>query len=233
MNKTNPTRSASEIVREIMERDPIIRNGLARGLINTRALARYIQVATHEETTFEALVAAIRRYPIKEAVTKRASLGKSIAKLSMKNKITLVLIRNRPELQPSLARFAGELDPVSGDVLRISSTIQTVKVLIDSRNEEKLTSKVPKNDIIYTMRNLAEIAVELNEVLFIPGTYAGIVTEIAVSGVNLLEASSAERPIGGIDAKGKTRFLSHWFFIVDDSEAMRAYQALQKLSQEA
>jgi len=226
------SQSPSEIVRHVMDRDPVIRNGLSRGLINVRALARHIQVTTNQDATFESLVAAIRRYPIKEAAAKRVSLGKSIAKLSMKNKITLLLLRNRPELQPILARFAGELDHVSGDTFRIASTIQTVKVEIDSRNEERLTSRVREGDIIYAMRNLAEVAVELNDVLFVPGTYAGIATEIALSGANILEVSSAERPLGQTDGGKKTRFLSNWSFIVDETEAMTAYQALQRLSQE-
>jgi hypothetical protein len=210
----------------------VIRNGLARGLVNVRALARQIQVASREDTTFEGLVAAIRRYPLKESTARRWSLGKSIAKLTLKNQIVLLLLRNRPELQPILARFAGELDHASGDTFRIASTIQTVKVEIDSRNEVRLTSRVGKDDIIYVMRNLAEVAVELNDVLFVPGTYAGIVTEVTLSGANILEVSSAERPLGQTEGEKKTRFLSTWSFIVDESEAMAVYQALQKLSQE-
>ncbi len=59
-------RNSSQTVRDIIERDGIIRNGLARGLINVRALARYIQIELHEEATFESIVSGIRRYPIRE-----------------------------------------------------------------------------------------------------------------------------------------------------------------------
>ncbi|HYB66890.1 MAG TPA: hypothetical protein VEC43_01065, partial [Candidatus Acidoferrales bacterium] len=74
-NQTNPSvgdantssseQSTGEVVRQFIERDAVLKNGLARGLINARALARYIQVETRERYSFEAILSAIRRYPVK------------------------------------------------------------------------------------------------------------------------------------------------------------------------
>jgi len=224
-------RSTGEVVREIIERDGSIKIGLARGLINARALARYIQVVTHERYTFDALVGAIRRYPVKESAARRVEVGKLIRKLSMKNKISVILLRNHPDLQPILARFTGELDHATGETLRMVSTMKTVKIVIDSRNEDRLTSKLQKRDILQKMNNLAEIAVDMSDILYTAGVFSGIVTELAINGVNILEASGAEQPLG--TGRGEAKFTSsQLFLIVDERDAMKAYQALQRLSEE-
>ena len=120
----NSTRSASEIVRETVERDGVVKHGLARGLINVRALARSIQVATSGETSFDAILSAIRRYPIKQSSARRTSIGKMILKLSMKNRIVVVSIRNQPELQLMIARFAGEVNYARGESFRVVSGME-------------------------------------------------------------------------------------------------------------
>jgi aspartokinase len=219
-------------VRETIERDGSIKLGLARGLINARALARYIQVATHERYSFEALVSAIRRYPVKETAARRLDVSRVIRKLSMKNKVSVILMRNRPELQPILARFTGELDHASGETLRVVSTTKTVKVVIDSRNEDRLTSKLQKRDILQKMDNLAEIAVDMSDILHVPGVFSAIVTELAMNGVNILEASGAEQPLDTGREQQEAKFLSQLYFVVDERDGMKAYQALQRLSEE-
>jgi len=219
-------------VREVIERDAVIRNGLARNLVNVRGLARLIQTTTREGTTFEALVAAIRRYPIKETAARRFDVAKVIKKLTMKNKISIILIRNRPELQPILARFTGELDHASGETLRMVLTTRTVKVVIDSRNEDRLTSKLQKRDILQRMNNLAEIAVDMSDILHIPGVFSSMVTELAMNGVNILETSGAEQPMDTGGEQQGTKFLSQLYFVVDEKDALRTYQALERLANE-
>ncbi len=215
---SNPTRSTSELVREVIERDGVIRNGLARGLINARALARYIQVATREEVSLEALVSSIRRYPLKEVTTKRQSVGKMIIKLTMKNKIVVVSILNEPSITTALARFSSEVEYGRGETLHIVSGVETVEAVIDSSNLEKLTPMMPKENIIQVSGNLAEIVVSLSEIAFkTPGVIATIGTELAMNNVNLVTYLTYGHP-------------PHVIIVVEEKDSLKSYQALERLS---
>jgi len=220
VNMANSTRTSSEIVRQIIETDGVIKYGMARGLINIRALARYIQVETGGATTFEAIVSAIRRYPIKETSEKRMAIGRMITKLSMKNKMVNVAIRNDSEAPLAFARFAGEIDYARGETLRVVSGPEAVTLLMDSKNLDKLTSTIPKKSIIMIIRNLAEIIVYHSEAIVRrPGNVAAVTTELAMNDVNMLDCAATYGPPPQIA------------IVVDEKDALRAYQSLERLSQ--
>jgi aspartokinase len=216
VNMSNSERSTGDVVKEFIERDGVIKNGLARELINARALARHIQVATHERYSFEAILSAIRRYPVKASATKHRDLGKMISKLTLKNKIAVVSIRNSPEIPSLLAKFSGEIDYGRGETLRILSGPESVTVVIDSKNLAKLTEKTPKKDIAKTFEELSEIVVTLSELAATtPGVLAALATELAINGVNLI--TSAAPPNTHV-------------FVVEEKEALSGYRALERLS---
>ena len=227
-------RSTSEVVKEMIERDGSIKIGLARGLINARALARYIQEATHNEYTFEALLSAVRRYPITESAASRLELARFLRMVSMKDKISIITLRNRPEIQPTLARFAGEIDHSGGETLRVVSTPKAVNVEIDSKNEKRLTSKMMNRDIIGRRDKLSEITVEFSDPET-SGLLAALSTELAMNGVNIQEVYSADVE-RSTDVSGEQReqqnVIAETSFIVSQKDALKAYQALQELSEE-
>jgi len=224
-------RSTAEVVRETIERDGSIKIGLARGLINERALARYIQKATHERYTFEALVSAIRRHPIQESTKSRTITGRVIRKIGLKNNISVVLLRNRAELQPVLARFAGELDHAGGDTFRIITTAKVVKLEIDSKNADDLLARVQKADLLRRWDNMAEISVETSEELRdTPGVIATLFTELAMNGVSVHEHSSVEEPPRiGDKSQRQADYIPYDIFIIEERNATKAYEALQRL----
>jgi hypothetical protein len=90
------TRLASTMVRDVSERDGVVRHGLSRGLINAHALARSIQTANPTAASFDAILSAIRRYPLSEISEERRANARMIHKLTMKNNVTVVSIRNHP-----------------------------------------------------------------------------------------------------------------------------------------
>jgi len=224
-------RSTADVVRETIERDGSIKLGLARGLINERALARYIQKATHERYTFEALVSAIRRYPIQESMKARTVTGRLIRKIGLKNSISVVLLRNRAELQPILAKFAGELDHAGGDTFRIIATAKVVKLEIDSKNADDLLARVQRGDLLQRWDNMAEISVETSEELReTPGIIASLFTELAMHGVSVLEHSSVDEPPKiGDKSQGWAKYIPYDIFIIEERDAMKAYEVLQRL----
>lgn len=212
-------RATSEVVGEFMERDAVARNGFARGLINVRALARYIQVQTHERYSFEALVSAIHRYPAKDTSARRQVWGKLITGLTMKNNIVEVTIKNEPDVPLLLARFSGTVDYGRGDTLSIVSNPQCVNVIIDSKNSDKLTRTIPKRNILRISGNLAAVIVtEAEANIDTPGFEAAIFDEIAMDGINLQEHVGQAGPP------------SYDMFLVKEPDALRTYQAVERLA---
>jgi len=208
-------------VKEAIETDGVIKYGLAMGLINQRALARYIQVATRETYSFEAILSAIRRYPIKESSAKRERVGKMILKLSMKNKVVEVSVRNRPEIQLALAHFAGEVNYAVGETFWLVSSPEVVAITIDSRNEDKLYSKIAKRDVLRRLENLAEIVIEMPTIVYMPGVVSAITTELAINDVNIMSISASG------EAPGPSELI---MILVDEKDVLKAYQSLERLS---
>lgn len=212
-------RATSEVVGEFMERDAVARNGFARGLINVRALARYVQVQTHERYSFEALVSAIHRYPAKDTSARRQVWGRLITGLTMKNNIVEVTIKNEPDVPLLLARFSGTVDYGRGDTLSIVSNPQCVNVIIDSKNSDKLTRTIPKRNILRISGNLAAVIVtEAEANIDTPGFEAAIFDEIAMDGINLQEHVGQAGPP------------SYDMFLVKEPDALRTYQAVERLA---
>lgn len=219
VKRSDPDRSTGDVVREIIERDGVIKDGLARGLINVRALARYIQKATHERHSFEALVSAVRRYPVKASATEYRQIGKLIRKLTLKNEIVAVTVRSSPEVPAMLAKFSGAVDYGRGETFRVVSGAESVSVVIDSHNLDKLKAVLPRSEIMRVLSDLSEIVVLLSdEALRRVGVGATIFTELAVNRVNFLYVLSYGPP--------------HAFvLIVDRDDAMAGYRALERLRQ--
>ena len=194
----------------------MIKIGLARGLINARALARYIQVATGERYSFEAILSAIRRYPVKASAAKYREAGKAITKMMLKDKVVVVTVKNSPEIPSLLARFSGEIDYGRGETLRILSGPESTCIVVDSKNLEKLMATIPKKDLLKTIGNLSEITVKVSEsATMTPGVVSAITTELAINGVNLITTAAPPDVL---------------VFMVDEEEALNGYRALERLS---
>jgi aspartokinase len=215
---SDSTQATREAVKEAIETDGVIRHGLEMRLINQRALARHIQIITHEKYSFEAILSAIRRHPVKESSARQRRIGQMIQKLSMKNKVIQVTVRNSPEMQIALARFTGEMNYAAGETLWLVSTSETLGITVDSKNEGKLNSKLSKHDILGRWDNLAEIVVEMQGIVNTPGVISAITTQLAVNDVNILGLTT------GNDIRERI------MMTVDERDLLKAYQALERLS---
>lgn len=213
---SNSTSSLGEEVKNIIDRDPVIRNGLARELVNIRALARYMQIEHGVTASIDAIISAVRRLPVKESAIKINALGKLILKLTMKNRIVDVAILNDPEIPRILSKFSGEIDYGRGETYRIVAGVDTVRLVIDEKNLSKLTSLMPKKSIRNIAFNLSEIIVLLDESTEkTPGVLAVVAEEVAIKGINIVEFMSC---------------IPELIIVIDERDALSCYESLQRLS---
>src|SRR5208282_866342 len=207
------------IVEKVIERDGSIRNDLARGLLNVRALARYIQEESRrdgDELSLESLIGAIRRYDVRERTEAHQSIGKLLKKLTMRNKIVDVAILNDPEITAALAKFASTIDYSLGETFRLVSGVESIRVVIDEKNLDKMKSIIPKKNIPKISTGLAEIIVSMSEVAdTTPGVVSEVTTELAMNGINMVEFMSC---------------VPELIIVVDEKDALRSYDAIEKLT---
>jgi len=209
--------SAGEFVRRKIERDPVARFGLARGLVNHRALAREIQSETHTDVSFDALLSAIRRYPYQRTYEKRGQAGKMILKLALRNKVTVLSLRNDNDTQKAIARFSEEVNYSGGETFRVISIMDYVSVTLDAKNAEKFEPRLPRSVIRKKTSGLAELTIEMKmEVEESPGALAAIVGELALNEVSIRQLTSV----------GPGRVI----VLVNEEDALGSYQALETLS---
>ena len=139
-----------------------------------------------------------------------------IHKLTMKNNMVVVSLRNQPEVQLAITRFAEEVDYTHGETFRVVIGPKTVSITIDSKNVVKLASKIPKARVVKESENLAEIVIDMaSEADSTAGTISAITTELAINDVNLIQLSTAGP--------------GHILILVDERNATNAYQALDAM----
>ncbi len=81
----------------IIESDPTIRTGLQRGIINSRALSRYILENCAVESTPDAVLGIRRRYPLDGIREDANRLGLEDCNISMRGGVAYLTIENAPE----------------------------------------------------------------------------------------------------------------------------------------
>jgi aspartokinase len=211
--------NTTTIVERVIQRDAAIRNDLARGLINVRALARYIQEEARKdgiELSVEALIGAIRRYDVRGMMAAHRGTGSLLKKLTMRNKIVDVAILNDPEITAALAKFASTIDYSLGETFRLVSGVESIRVVIDEKNLDKMKSIIPKKNIPKISTGLAEIIVSMSEVAdTTPGVVSDVTTELAMNGINMIEFMSC---------------VPELIIVVDEKDALRSYDAIEKLT---
>jgi hypothetical protein len=218
---TVSSQSASNVVRKFIDDDPVVRHGLERGVINARALARQIKAETGTEGSLGAITAAIWRYPVRDSAPRSRSVGALIAALTLRDRISAFGVVNSEEAWKTMARLPESIDASKGETLRIISGLEATTVVIDSKNSSKLRSMLPKGSIGRAFEDLAEIIIHLHEASWeATGVLSGLATELALNGVSIAFHFGYGPPPCIV-------------FEVHEKDAIKGYQALEKLRKSA
>ena len=190
------------------------------GLINNRALARYMIEKRKIDGSIDAVMSTLRRYKIGdfEKIFDKALevIGKSTT-LSTKTSLASISIVKDAEVQELLSQLFSLINYNQGDTLRIIQANGSIKILTDEKNIEKIKSLFLEDKIINIQRNLAEINIHMHpEAEKTPGVMAVTANELAINGINILEAMSSFTEV-------------IWF--LDEKDVLKAYDTLNRLRQ--
>jgi len=203
---------------KFLDNSPCIRRDLNRGLINARALAKYILKTQKMDTTLDAVISAIRRYELGRQddifINARKLISQTI-NLSTRSGLAEISLIKDDDVQRLLPELFDIIDYARGEVLRIIQATESIKLLVDEKNLEKITELFPKDKILKIDRNLAEINMHMHpKMLATYGILAVIANELAINSVNIMEIMSC---------------IPEMLLFVKEKDILKSYQVLYQL----
>ncbi len=201
-----------------LDSEPSIRRELNRGIVNTMALAKHIVKAKNLNSSVDAVISSIRRYVAEQRHDLKFHNVENIIKssrISTKNKIALIAMKRDPIIIELLPKVFPLIELNRGDVMRLSEGKESIKLLVDEKNVQKIVSIFPENKLIGVTKNLSELSI-----LFGPGApetvgvLATIINEIAANNINIVES------IGCIP---------EYMIFVDNKDILKAHEIMIKL----
>ncbi len=205
-------------IEHLIEADPVIKKGLQRRIINSRALARYILEADRVNSTPDAVLGVIRRYPIGSEKQDDHRKVFRDCEIATRTKMADLALENGPEIMKKIAEFASSIKTTRGENLRVIVGLRSIRVIADMKTLETFRRTLRPKDILSYSTDLAEISLLFpQEAKDIPGIMAKITAQLALNDVNLagIQCCSPEDII-----------------MVAEADASRALEAIQQLLKE-
>jgi hypothetical protein len=205
-------------VERIIESDPTIRTGLQRGIINSRALSRYILENCAVDTTPDAVLGILRRYPLDGIREDGNRLALKDCKISMRDGMAYLTLENSPDIMKRVAEFASTIRSTRGESFRVMVGSDSVRVIAGQEALDNFRQSFRPRETIRYSPELAEIC------LLLPfGTER--LGEIAT-------AITAQLTLNRINLVGILVCPPEDIIIVPEIDASRTFEALQQLLRE-
>jgi hypothetical protein len=202
-------------VEMMIEADPVIKKGLQRGIINTHALARYARDTEKVDTSLDAILGIIRRYPLSNEGPSDNNENFRGCELSLRNKIAELEVVYRQDNMYQIAEFAANIKTTRGEHVKLVVGPQFIRVIADQNSLEVVSKTLPPRDISRYSRNLAEITLHLQPSSnTAKATFARVATELALNDINLA---------------GIVECAPELTLVVEEKDAPRALRALQRM----
>src|SRR3990167_9781844 len=126
------------LLQGFFNKNPDIRKASAKGIVNRRALAKYIIEAERlDNDKFEALVTALRRFEIKSEKKQTLGLFKDI-KVSTKDKISIIYLEKSEEVLKNISKVLNLISFNKNETLKIVLGSLSVKLFVDEFNVKKI-----------------------------------------------------------------------------------------------
>lgn len=206
------------VVEKILETEPVIRKGLQWGIINTRALARHIQVTNRLDSSPEAILGIIRRFPVQTKGTDDHPRVLENCELAMKDKMAGLVLENGPETMKKISEFASSIRSTRGESLRVVVGLRWITVVANQKSMHQFRESLNSKEVFRYDRDLVEISILLNPAApDTKGVFAKITNELLVNDVNLVSIETSYLEI---------------ILLVKEEDAPRAIETLQRVISE-
>jgi hypothetical protein len=190
--KEKKTENIREFVWKIINTDISLKKDLSRNIINTRALAKHIISSQHLTASTDSVISAIRRYqnsPQKKEDNYSIFNLLKQARISIKTKMSGLVLKRTDEVKTVLGRPDKILAYLEHEIIRIIEGKETLILIFDQKNLEKITNLFSKKVIMKINKHIGMI--EINYPLSLektPGVFNIISSELAENNISIMDA---------------------------------------------
>lgn len=202
------------LLERFFSRNPDLREARNKGLVNRRALARYI---AHQEKlgidNLDALIMALRRYPSGPAAGKDVGRLFNQMKTGVKDSIAILSFRNSERVMEKMPEIMKLVGP--NEAFRLVEGTLSIKLFVEKSRLEQIKSHFEPKDILETYNNIGEISVILSgEAIKTPGVVSYVTSRLAISRINIFEVLTSTPEM---------------LIYVDNADLLRAYEVVKSL----
>jgi len=177
------------ILERFFSRNPDIKESRDKGLINRRALARYIAEKEHiPMKNFDALVMALRRYPSESSkAINYAGLFRSM-RTTARDSIAIVCLRNSEKVLDKIQHLFRSIEIGPNDTFKVVNSSLTIKLFSDMSKLKQIKEYFDKDEILEIYDNVGEINIILpKKVISTYGVLSYITSQLSIHKINILE----------------------------------------------
>lgn len=202
--------SIHSFVWKIIDTDISLKKELSRDLINVRKLANYIIKTQKIDASLDSVISAIRRYKnssIKKEEQQSAYDILKQAKLSVRTQMVSLELKRTDEVKTQLGRPDRLVQYQEHDTVRVLEGSNTVSLIFDKKNADKVISQFSKKNILNMIKNVGMLELSYSKDLEkTPGVFFIIANELAQNDISIIDALiSASEHIIVVDEKDITR----------------------------
>ena len=204
--------------RQMLAAKPELAKCYQEGLINRRALARYlIQKGVAEKNQMDAVIAMIRRYEFEENKKQQKEcldLFKH-TRITVKDKIAILEFKKDKTLMQKLQKIISHTDYDKGETLKIVIGTQNITLFIDQKKQEQLKEVLEDYTLINTNKNMSELSIIFpEETKKIKGTLSLVTQEFVLNDITISECLTASLEL---------------LIYVKEEYVLKAYEILRRL----
>jgi len=214
--------NVTSLVNNFIERDVVLQKDIARGLINTSALAKYIIKEVKIKSSPDAVVTAIRRNIEENGYDKRFKEKKKFftnSIVSCKNKMAFIVLHKSEATLNLLSELFDKINIHGGETIRLAKSSESLEILIDEKNLDKVRSIFTQDKIKLIQKNTGVVTINLSKddclnLNNTPGVFASILNELAINNISVHETISC---------------LYEIMIFVDEKDLLKSYEVLMGL----
>jgi len=202
-------------IRDVLGRHPEIEKCHRDGLLNRRALARYlIANGVGGPNDLDAVVASLRRYDFGDFERGGTDLFPAI-RVTLKDRIMIVDFEKEKALLEDLQKTIGQFEYDRGDTLKLVVGTASIKLFIDQGREPTIRSLLARYKVRRRLDRLSEIGMMFPEAATeTKGVLAVLTREFALNDVVVAELLTASPEL---------------LVYVKDEHVAKAYEIVRRL----
>ena len=212
--------TVSHLVKKTVNSRPMLQEALIEGIVNFAYLAETLQPRIESEFGDEikksAIVMALRRYS--EELRKKTIVQppfKFNPEIVMKTNLCDICIVKTPSAQGKIRELYQIVDYEKGDTLNIIQGNYEITIVVSQKHLEKLRKIFGGEKILNIEHDLISLTLSMTkEFLYTPGILSLVTRKLTWENINIFENIST---------------MTELIFIVDQKDAVRAYNAFQEI----